>query len=129
MGELALQGVGAAPGVTVGKAVLLDPITGREAKTVQPSARPHELELARAALELAATELDAIAARLREAGRNEEADIIETGVLMAGDPTLVSRVESLINGSRLSAPDALCQAADQFAAELALLPDTMLAPR
>jgi phosphoenolpyruvate-protein kinase (PTS system EI component) len=129
MGELALQGVSAAPGVTVGKAVLLDPITGREAKTVHPAARPHELELARAALALAATELDAIAARLREAGRNEEADIVETGVLMAGDPTLVSRVESLINGSGLAAPDALCQAADQFAAELALLADPMLAQR
>jgi phosphoenolpyruvate-protein kinase (PTS system EI component) len=38
-------------------------------------------------------------------------------------------VESLINGSGLSAPDALCQAADQFAAELAVLPDPMLAQR
>jgi len=129
MGELALQGVGAAPGVTVGKAVVLDPITGREAKTVQPTARPHELELARGALKLAATELDAIASRLREAGRTEDAEIVETGVLMAGDPSLVSRVESLINETGLPAPDALCQAAEQIGAELALLPDPMLAQR
>ena len=129
MGELALQGVGAAPGVTVGRAVVLDPITRRDAKTVPPADRPHELELARGALELAAADLDTIATRLREAGRNEEADIVETGVLMAGDPGLLSRVELLITESALPAADALRQAADQFGAELAMLPDAMLAQR
>jgi phosphoenolpyruvate-protein kinase (PTS system EI component) len=129
MGEVALQGVSAAPGVTVGKAVVLDRITGREARTLLPAERAHEVEVARGALELAGAELDAIAARLREAGRNQEADIVETGVLIAGDPALVSRVESLINDAGLPAPDALRQAADQFGAELALLPDPMLAQR
>jgi phosphoenolpyruvate-protein kinase (PTS system EI component) len=128
MSELALQGVSAAPGVTVGKAVVLDPISNRDARTVPPNERAHELEVARGALETAATELDSIASGLREAGRNEEADIVETGVLMAGDPGLVSRVESLINVGR-SAPDALRQAADEISTELAQLPDSTLAQR
>jgi phosphoenolpyruvate-protein kinase (PTS system EI component) len=128
MGELALHGVSAAPGVTVGKAVVLDPIHSRDAKTVPPADRAHELELARGALEVAAAELEAIASQLRETGRNEEAEIVETGVLMAGDPSLASRVESLINGGA-PAPDALRQAADQIAAELSQLPDPMLAQR
>lgn len=129
MGELALQGVGAAPGVTVGRAVVLDRTNGQDTKTVPTPQRAHELELARGALGIAALELDTIAGRLREAGRNEEADIIETGVLMAGDPGLVSRVEYLINEKGAPAADALRAAADQFAAELSLLPDSMLAQR
>jgi phosphoenolpyruvate-protein kinase (PTS system EI component) len=128
MGELALHGVSAAPGVTVGKAVVLDPIHSRAAKTVPPADRAHELELARGALEVAAAELEAIASQLRETGRNEEADIVETGVLMAGDPSLASRVESLINEGA-PAPDALRQAADQISEELSQLPDPMLAQR
>jgi phosphoenolpyruvate-protein phosphotransferase len=128
MGELALQGVGAAPGVTVGKAVVLDPIHSRESKTVPQADRAHEQELARGALEVAAGELEAIASQLRKTGRNEEADIVETGVLMAEDPNLASRVESLIDEG-VPAPDALRQAADKFAAELSQLPDPMLAQR
>ncbi len=128
MGELALHGVSAAPGVTVGKAVVLDPIRSRAAKTVPPADRAHELELAGGALEVAAAELEAIASQLRETGRNEEADIVETGVLMAGDPSLASRVESLINEGA-PAPDALRQAADQISEELSQLPDPMLAQR
>ena len=129
MGEIALRGVGAAPGVTVGKAVVLERVSGRDGRVILPAERPHEIEVAHGALELAATELDAIASRLREAGRKDEADIVETGVLMAGDPGLVSRVDSLITDGGLPAPDALRQAADHFAAELALLPDPMLSQR
>ena len=128
MSELALQGVSAAPGVTVGRAVLLDPVTSRDTTTVPPANRAHELEVARGALEIAATELDTIASRLRQDGRDEEADIIETGVLMAGDPGLVSRVESLINDGG-SAPDALRQASDEIGAELSQLSDPTLAQR
>ena len=128
MSELALHGVSAAPGVTVGTAVVLDLINSRDSKIVPPAERAHELEVARGALEIAASELGTIASRLREAGRNEEADIVETGVLMAGDPVLVSRTESLVNEGR-SAADALRRAADQIGAELAELPDPMLAQR
>jgi phosphoenolpyruvate-protein kinase (PTS system EI component) len=129
MGERALQGVSAAPGVTVGKAVVLDHVVAHDAKTVPPPERAHELELAQVALKEAAAELDAISARLREAGRNDEADIVETGVLMAGDPGLVARLESLITEAGLPGPSALREAADEFGAELALLPDPMLAQR
>jgi phosphoenolpyruvate-protein kinase (PTS system EI component) len=108
---------------------VLDPIIGGDARTVSPAERAHELQRARGALEVASNELDAIASRLRDAGRNEEADIVETGVLMAGDPSLVSRVESLINDGGLPASDALRRAAEEIGAELAQLPDPMLAQR
>jgi phosphoenolpyruvate-protein kinase (PTS system EI component) len=65
---------------------------------------------------------------LRESGRDEEADIVETGVLMAADSSLVKLVDSLVE-SGLHADAALARAADQIAADLANLGDATLALR
>ena len=129
MGELALQGVSAAPGITVGRAVVLDGHRSNSSPTVPLVDRAAEGQRARDALQVAASELENIAEELRRDGRGDEAEIVDTGVLMAMDPELASRVESLVVDVGLPAPDAIREAADQIAAELARLPDPTLALR
>ena len=85
--ELALRGISAAPGIASGTAVALDRPRQRARAAVAQAARGREAERARAALEASGAELQAIAAHLRESGRDDEADIVETGVLMAADLT------------------------------------------
>lgn len=129
MGELALRGVSAAPGVTSGKAVVLDRARRRDSSTVPAAERADEAGRAREALLIVAADLERIAAELRDAGRPEEAEIVETGVLMALDPKLTSRVEVLVTQAGLHASNALEEATEQTALELAQLADTMLSQR
>jgi phosphoenolpyruvate-protein phosphotransferase len=127
--ERMLRGVSAAPGVACGKAVVLDRAGAHEQKTIRPADRPAELARARHALEVVAEEMEQIALRLRDAGRHPEADIVETGALMAGDPGLAARVETLVMKSGRAAADALREAAEENAMELAQLGDPFLAER
>jgi phosphoenolpyruvate-protein kinase (PTS system EI component) len=129
MAEQALRGVSAAPGIASGRAVVLDRPRPRPTRAVAPAARAHEADRARAALETSGAELQEIASRLRESGRDDEAEIVETGVLMAADSSLITRVESLILQSGLPADVALANAADQVATDLASLGDPTLALR
>jgi phosphoenolpyruvate-protein kinase (PTS system EI component) len=129
MAERTVRGVGAAPGVVYGKAVVLDRVGARDARMIPASDRAAELARARHALEVVGTELEEIASRLRESGRRAEAEIVETGVLMAADPGLASRVETLVMESGLPATDALRQAAEESARDLAQLGDPVLALR
>jgi phosphoenolpyruvate-protein phosphotransferase len=129
MGELALQGVSAAPGITFGRAVVLDGRSAKPSRTVPVAARAAEAQRAHDAFQVAASELEKIAEEQRLDGRDDEAAIVETGVLMAMDPELASRVESLIVDLGLPAADAIREAADQTAAELARLADPTLALR
>jgi len=129
VGERALQGVSAAPGITFGRAVVLDRANSRATGLVREADREAETERARGALRLAATDLEGIAADLRRAGRGDEADIVETGVLMAMDPELAARVETLTLETGREAADALREAAEEMALELSLLPDPTLALR
>ena len=129
MGERALRGVSAAPGVRSGRVFVLDrprpiPRTG-----IAQAVRGRELDRARLALQAAAKELEDLATRLREEGRTAEADIVETGVLMAGDPSLINQVEPLVLESGLPADAALSGAAEEIALELANLADPTLALR
>jgi len=129
MGERALRGVGAAPGVAVGAAIVLDRVGARAGHAIPIARRSVELGRARTALATAAEELEHIASRLQTEGRREEADIVETGVLMAQDPTLIARIESLVIDSGLAAPEALRGAAEMSASELAQVEDPMFALR
>lgn len=124
-----MLGVSAAPGVVAGRAVVLDQRSNHASATVPPAERSNEAERAREALRLAASDLETIAGELRDAGRRDEADIIQTGVLMALDPVLTERVDRLVTQLGLSAADALREAADQTALELAQLAEPMLAQR
>jgi phosphoenolpyruvate-protein phosphotransferase len=129
MGERVLLGVSAAPGITIGHAIILDGARNGDIATLSLPHRAAEAKRAADALQAAAADLEAIATDLRAVGRVAEADIVETGVLMALDPELNARVESLIVDLGVSAEAALREAADQTAAELARLPDPTLALR
>jgi phosphoenolpyruvate-protein phosphotransferase len=129
MGERALRGVSAAPGVAIGKAVVVDRSSASDARVIEPPGREGELERARDALRLVAIELERIALALREAGRHEEADIIETSVMMAGDPGLDASVESLVMESGRTAAASLIGATEESAHQLAQLADPVLAER
>jgi phosphoenolpyruvate-protein kinase (PTS system EI component) len=127
--ERALRGVSAAPGIAIGRADVLDRGLAGDARIIPAADRPAELERALRSLQVVAEELEQIASRLRESGRSEEGDIIETGVLMAADPGLAARVEALVIGSGLPAGVGLRQAADEAAHELSRLADPVLAER
>jgi multiphosphoryl transfer protein len=129
MTEEVLRGVSAAPGIASGLAVVLDRPQPRVMPAIAAAARGREADLARAALVASGAELQAIASRLRESGRDDEADIVETGVLMAADSSLIKLVESLVLHSGLHADAALARASDQIATDLASLGDPTLALR
>ena len=119
MAGTVLRGLGASPGVVVGRAVVL-----REAEA---SAAPPDQQVALAALEQAAAELGRVAAGLRSAGLADEAEILEANRMMAEDPSLAASVREL---SALLAPaEALRAAAEGYACALAALPDPLLAAR
>ncbi len=69
MARTVLHGLGASPGVAVGRAVVV--------REVEASAAPPDEAVALAALEQAAAELGRAAEGLRNAGLAEEAEILE----------------------------------------------------
>ncbi|HEX7263008.1 MAG TPA: putative PEP-binding protein [Candidatus Dormibacteraeota bacterium] len=129
MGEVALRGVSAAPGIRSGPAVVLDRHATTSNVTIAPEQRAAELDRATRALKATEAELESIVATMRGLGRDEEAGIVETGILMAGDPGLIQRVEELVIESGRPAAEALRDATGEIASELARLPDQRLAER
>jgi len=128
-GESILHGVRAAPGTAWGRAAVLEHHASADATPIAVGRREHELERALAALEAAASDLEHIAANLRARDRAAEADIIETGALMAGDPSLAAAITELVMSSGRGAAAALMEACDGFASQLERLPDPTLALR
>ena len=114
-----LRGLGASPGVAVGRALVV-----REAAA---SVAPPDVGAALAALAQAAAELNAAAADLRRTGLADEAEILETNCLMAEDPVLAAGVRAV--GVELSPADALRAATEEHARLLAGLPNELLAAR
>jgi len=129
MSERTLHGTSAAPGVAAGEAIVLDGFGDAVEEIAPLERRPAELKKARRALDDEIRSLERIAAALRELGRNDEAEIIETGILMAQDPGLLARLEALVMESGRTGPAALRAAADESADVLAGLNDPMLAQR
>ena len=127
--ERALQGVSAAPGMATGRAVVVAPIATVDGLIVSPEDRAAELIKARGALAAAAIELESIADVLRKGGRAVEADIVETGILMAHDPVLNATLAGLVLDSGMTAQAALRDAAEESAGALAQLDDALLAER
>ncbi len=130
MSERVLSGAPASPGLAIGHARVLFHPSGAPARDPGPS-RPAaaEAEHAREALREAAAELERIAAGLRDDGRPDEAEIVETGALMAADPLLESAVSAAVMEHGRSAAAALVEATDEHAAAIAALPDALLAAR
>ncbi len=128
MGERLLRGLPASPGEAAGRARVLDPAVAA-APPVAEAERQAALAAARAALAAAGAELDALAARLREEGREAEAEIVETGVLMAADPALDAALEAAVLVDGRAPAAALAAACGVHADAIAALPDAALAAR
>ena len=130
MGERVLRGAPASPGLAAGRArVLFAPSTASAREPVPEAELEAEAERARAALAEAASELERIGAELRDGGREDEAEIVETGALMAADPVLAAAVSAAVLESRVPAAAALLAATEQHAQVIESLPDAVLAAR
>jgi phosphoenolpyruvate-protein kinase (PTS system EI component) len=127
MSERLLQGVPASPGVALGAAWRRSDHTPatRVVPVVPVAQRSRERERALEALDAAATELDAIAARLPA----EEGEIVRAGALMARDPALAGAVESAVLERGLAGAEAILEATGTHAAVIAALGDETLAAR
>jgi phosphoenolpyruvate-protein kinase (PTS system EI component) len=130
MSERVLRGVPASPGLAAGHARILSPLSETSARTpVAEGELRGEAERARAALRAAAIDLERIAAGLREGGREQEAEIVATGAVMAADPALEASVEAAIDERRVAAGEALVAATEEHALTIEALPDPVLAAR
>ena len=130
MSERVLRGAPASPGLAAGHARVLSEPSGASAREPVPEAELEtEAARARAALADAGAEFEGIAAALRDSGRDEEAEIVETGALMAADPVLEATVSDGVITRRLDAATALLAASDEHAEVIASLPDPVLAAR
>ena len=128
MPERLLRGLGASPGLGHGVARWLEPPPADEAAAVPEPGRAAERERALSALEAAAAELDALAARLAAEGRSAESEMVAAGGLMARDPLLAEGVEREVAAGR-PAVAALQTASATLAEPLEALDDPTLALR
>ena len=129
MSEQVLRGLAASPGLAAGVARVLDrPAAGR-GRVLRADEREPELDLALGALTAAAVQIKQIAADLSELGNDADAEIVETGSLMAADPDLAAAVRAAVLDSGLAAGDAIVQATTHYADTLASLDDDLLRQR
>ena len=128
MAERVLAGLPASPGEALGQARLLV-VAAAGGPELPPSARPAALAAARAALIAAGAEFGALAARLRAAGRAADAEIVDTGVLMAADPALDAALEAAVLGAGRPPAAALMDACGLHADAIGALEDPTLAAR
>jgi phosphoenolpyruvate-protein kinase (PTS system EI component) len=124
-----LDGRAASPGTGVGRAFVLGVVAIDPDAVIAPDRRSGEDRVARAALKRAAEDILAVAGALREGGRSQEAEIVETGALLARDPALQSAVSSLVLETGRPAAAAIVEAAEAHAAAIAGLEDPLLAER
>jgi len=113
-----LRGVAAAPGAALAPPWRYRPPSG--GRVVR-----HGLDEAAA---LAAGELERLAATLRQAGNQPEADILEAQALMAVDETLLADARGRVAAGGFVA-DAVVEAGEEIAHGLAALDDELLAAR
>ena len=123
MSERRLAGLAASGGTAVGRALVFD----EPAAPAEGGGGPEQRERAVVALAKAAAELGFSARRLRDRGFDQEAEILETSGLMAQDPGLAQAAADAADS--MVAEAAVRVAADAYAAQLAALPDPMLAAR
>jgi phosphoenolpyruvate-protein kinase (PTS system EI component) len=124
MGELQLTGTPASPGVVLGAAWrLADEVSA--GGPVPPARREGERDRALGALAEAVDSLVAVAAGLAP----EEAEIVETGALMAQDPALTAAVEQAVMRDGMTAVEAIHCATSEHADVIAAIGDEHLAAR
>jgi phosphoenolpyruvate-protein phosphotransferase len=129
MSERVLAGVPASPGTAFGAVRRVDVVGEIDDTILNESARPAAAAHARGALARAARELEELATRLRTEGRNDEADILDAGMMMAEDPMLLDAVDSAVLDRGLTAASAIRVEVESAAALLDTLGDEELAAR
>jgi phosphoenolpyruvate-protein phosphotransferase len=127
--ERVLAGVPASPGAAFGEVRRLDVAGDIDSTVLDGDARPAAAARALDALGRAARELEGLAETLRAEGRDEEADILDAGMMMAEDPVLTGAVEAAVLERGLTAPSAILFEIEQIAAQLDALDDAELAAR
>jgi len=124
-----LTGIGASEGVAVGPAFV--PATSRpdpERYRITEDEVDAELQRFEEAVEAVADDLSETGERLRAAGSEEEAGILDFHIEMAEDPELASEVEERIRN--LESPEAAVLAVgEEYAAQYAAMDDEYLAAR
>jgi phosphoenolpyruvate-protein phosphotransferase len=129
MSERVLAGVPASPGTAFGAVRRVDVVGEIDDTILNEVARPAAAAHARGALARAARELEELATRLRTEGRNDEADILDAGMMMAEDPMLLDAVDSAVLDRGLTAASAIRVEVESAAALLDTLGDEELAAR
>jgi phosphoenolpyruvate-protein kinase (PTS system EI component) len=123
--ERSLSGHPASPGLAVGPVRQWRTASTVDHPPLPESERARAIRDAAAALDAAGAEVAVLAAGLEQG----DAEILETGILMASDPTLRATVERLIGETGLSASVALVVATEEVAALLDAIDDPLLAAR
>jgi phosphoenolpyruvate-protein kinase (PTS system EI component) len=131
-GEVRLAGIGAAPGVAIGP-VWRYTTGGASAGApvaAAPAGRPagDPADLIRAAADAAAEQLDALADRVRAAGRPDDAGIVEAQAPLALSPSLLDDATLRAEGG-MDVAAAVEAAASDAAEMLAAIDDELLAAR
>jgi phosphoenolpyruvate-protein kinase (PTS system EI component) len=129
MAERFLNGRSASPGAAVGAIRMLDGTAVEPGPPVATSARAGEGERALAALAAAGAQLARLANDLRARGRSTDAELVDTGVLMAADPGLRAAVTAAILERGSPGAQAIAEATGAAADTIAGLPDETLAAR
>jgi phosphoenolpyruvate-protein kinase (PTS system EI component) len=127
--ERALQGLAASPGLAVGRARILATASAVDRTQVPHARRQAEARAAQQALDAAGDEIDAIATKLWSSGQDEEAEIVETGVLIARDPSFRQGVLAAVNERGIPAAAAILDTAQEQAKIVAAIDDARLAER
>jgi phosphoenolpyruvate-protein phosphotransferase len=129
MTERVLAGVPASPGAAFGGVRRLDGAGEIDDTILKESVRPAAAARAVDALARSARELEVLSTRLRAEGRNDEADILDAGMMMAEDPTLIDAVEGAVLNRGLTPASAIRVEVEAAAALLDSLGDEDLAAR
>ena len=115
------KGIGVSPGVVVGVAHVVESVLGSfEPQTLDnPSLIPAEVERFDRALAEAAAEYEVVVHKVVQELGATEADIFKSHLQIVNDPSLRSKVRSLIENQRVTALSALQAVMNGFAAQFA----------
>ncbi len=116
-----LKGIGVSPGVVVGVAHRVESVLGSidQQSLDHPSDVPAEVERFDRALAAAAAELEVVVQKVAQEVGADIAEIFKSQLQMTNDPSLRSKVRSLIENQRLTALSALQFVMNSYAAQFA----------
>lgn len=123
------RGIGAAPGIAIGPAVVLKSPGGSVTAPSVPADPEQEEARLRTAVAAVRAELTALREQTERELGVDQAAIFTAHLLMLEDPALVGEVQRLIQAEGLTATAAVQRVVAELAATLAALPDEYLRER